>query len=134
MFNTVIKRDGREVPFEAQKIENAIIKAFKATGELTKENDILTMAKAIELVVETGLRNAGFDKPSVEEIQDEVEKSLMKFGFTGTAKAYILYRTQHQKVRNTESTFLDNKPCSVCHLRSTTSSPGPHAGFSPFLP
>ena len=107
MFNTVIKRDGREVPFEAQKIENAIIKAFKATGELTKDNDILTMAKAIELVVETGLRNAGFDKPSVEEIQDEVEKSLMKFGFTGTAKAYILYRTQHQKVRNTESTFLD---------------------------
>ncbi|MBQ5961084.1 MAG: ribonucleoside triphosphate reductase [Firmicutes bacterium] len=107
MFNTVIKRDGREVPFEAQKIENAIIKAFKATGELTKDNDILTMAKAIELVVETGLRNAGFDKPSVEEIQDEVEKSLMKFGFTSTAKAYILYRTQHQKVRNTESTFLD---------------------------
>ena len=41
MFNTVIKRDGREVPFEAQKIENDIIKAFKATGELSKENDIL---------------------------------------------------------------------------------------------
>ncbi|MBQ8142579.1 MAG: ribonucleoside triphosphate reductase [Bacilli bacterium] len=107
-MESVIKRDGTKVSFEAEKIENAIAKAFISTNEIPAR-DISTMARAVELIVETSLNSQGKRTPTVEEIQDEVENALMKYGYQQTAKAYILYRNQHEKVRKTQDTLLDYK-------------------------
>lgn len=107
-MENVIKRNGTTVRFDATKIENAVAKAFMATGELSAR-DISTMARAIELVVETKLNDSGDLLPTVEQIQDEVELALMKFGYPVTAKSYILYRTQRQKIRSAKDTLLDYK-------------------------
>jgi anaerobic ribonucleoside-triphosphate reductase len=107
-MENVIKRDGTSVKFEAEKIENAIAKAFISTEEIPAR-DISTMARAIELIVETHFSNLGKKDAGVEEIQDEVEKALMTCGYQKTAKAYILYRESHEKIREAESTFIDYK-------------------------
>lgn len=104
----VIKRNGEAVSYDAKKIENAIAKAFTATEEISP-GDIATMARAITLIVETALREAEYTSPAVEQIQDKVETTLMKCGYQKTAKAYILYRSQHQKARDTRNTLLDYK-------------------------
>lgn len=90
------KRDGRIVDFDSQKIVAAIFKAGKETGEF-KESQA---AKLSKIVVAT-LLERGFDGeiPSVEEVQDIVEETLMQEGFYKTAKAYILYREQHKTLR-----------------------------------
>lgn len=107
-LKNVIKRNGETVPFDERKIENAISKAFRATEEIA-EADVPTMARAITLIVETALREAECITPAVEQIQDKVETALMKCGYQKTAKAYILYRSQHQKARDTKNTLLDYK-------------------------
>ncbi len=104
----VKKRNGSTAPFQASKIENAVAQAFMATEEIGTR-DLSTMSRAIELMVETSLNDSGVQAPTVEEIQDMVEATLMKCGYNKTAKAYILYRSQHQKVRETKSTLLDYK-------------------------
>ncbi|MBQ6734113.1 MAG: ribonucleoside triphosphate reductase [Lachnospiraceae bacterium] len=107
-FQTVVKRSGEEAAFDQSKIENAVAKAFVATNEV-EARDLSTMARAVTLIVDTSLKEAGFTKPTVEQIQDAVETSLMKCGYQKTAKAYILYRSQHQKARDTKNTLLDYK-------------------------
>ena len=97
-LKSVVKRNGEEAPFDGKKIENAIAKAFLATGEV-EVRDISTMARAIELIVRTNLKDVARENPTVEQIQDAVELALMKCGYQQTAKAYILYRSQHQKAR-----------------------------------
>lgn len=107
-MKNIIKRNGSVVPFEAKKIEDAIAKAFVSTSEIPAR-DISTMARAVELIVESSLTNRGPITPTVEDIQDEVEKALMQCGYQKTAKSYILYRNQHEKVRKAEDTLLDYK-------------------------
>ena len=107
-WKNVIKRNGTTVPFDEKKIENAVSRAFTATGEIA-ESDIPAMSRAVTLIVETALREAEVITPAVEQIQDRVETALMKCGYQRTAKAYILYRSQHQKVRDTKNTLLDYK-------------------------
>lgn len=107
-LKNVVKRNGDTVPFDEKKIESAIARAFTATAEIA-ESDIPTMARAITLIVETALREAEYITPAVEQIQDKVETALMKCGYQKTAKAYILYRSQHQKARDTKNTLLDYK-------------------------
>ena len=102
----IIKRDGKKVQFEAEKIENAIAKAFVSTNEVPAR-DVSAMSRAIELMVVTSLGNKGIYIPTVEQIQDEVESALMKCGYQATAKAYILYRSQHEKVREISKPMLD---------------------------
>ena len=104
----VVKRNGKVVDFQPEKIENAVARAFVSTEELDAR-DISTMARAIELVVTTSLDEKKVEIPTVEEIQDEVEGALMKFGYSRTAKAYILYRKNHQNIRETKDTLLDYK-------------------------
>ncbi|MCW3980530.1 MAG: ribonucleoside triphosphate reductase [Candidatus Bathyarchaeota archaeon] len=90
------KRDGRLEPFDQKRITNAILKAAKAVGgkdlELAQRlsNQVVTHLK--ERFSEDGV-------PMVEEIQDLVEKVLIEGGHARTAKAYILYRKQHQEIR-----------------------------------
>ncbi len=108
IMKNIIKRDGTEVAFEPEKIENAVFKAFVSTSEIPAR-DISSMARAVELIVESTLNANGKDSATVEEIQDVVESTLMKVGYPNTAKAYILYRNQHEKVRKAENTLIDYK-------------------------
>ena len=94
-FDRIVKRDGRVVPFESGKITNAILKAGRATGEFGE-------VEARRLTIRVlSLAQAMFDNgaPGVEEIQDLVEEVLLASPFKRTAKAYILYRDQHARIR-----------------------------------
>ncbi len=95
MFKTIIKRDGRIVKFDASKITNAIEKAGKATGEFQGDVAKKFTIKVLNLAYQI-LNDA---PPSVEQIQDIVEEVLIFSPFSKTAKAYILYREQHSKLR-----------------------------------
>jgi anaerobic ribonucleoside-triphosphate reductase len=95
MFTEIEKRDGSIVPFEAQKITNAIARAGKATGEFEDK-----AAKRLTLRVLTLAEQLMGDKtPTVEEIQDIVEEVLLSSTYRKTAKAYIIYRDQHARIR-----------------------------------
>lgn len=106
----VRKRDGRVVPFDSRKIAAAIGKAFGATGEgdpqLAGElSEVVTMALS-------RLRptRAGGWVPTIEEIQDLVERVLMETGYSRTAKAYILYRDKRAKIRESVSVRQEEDP------------------------
>lgn len=108
----ITKRDGSVQPFTLDKIEHAILKAFKETGEGDEAKAKAVAEKAHSLVVEmcTKAATAAPDTPeakkcieghpTVEEIQDLVEKALMEMDFFDTAKAYILYRSARKKLRS----------------------------------
>lgn len=96
----VIKRDGREVDFDKTKIEEAIKKAFKATGyDLHSGNTILDVIDNIADKIKTNIVRV-YEKITVEDIQDLVEHELMGSKFTDVAKSYILYRNERTKVRD----------------------------------
>jgi anaerobic ribonucleoside-triphosphate reductase len=90
------KRNGRIVSFQKEKIVLAVAKAGKATGEFGKE-EAKRIADSVTRVLNK--KYDGFKIPTVEEIQDIVEDSLMKRGWYKTARAYILYRSKHAKLR-----------------------------------
>lgn len=96
-LKNVIKRDGRNVPFEGAKVVEAIRKAGRGTGEFGKE-EAVRLADIVRGILEkvVGLRKTEI---SVEQIQDTVEQVLMAAGHFQTAKAYILYRAEHAKLR-----------------------------------
>ena len=91
MITKIRKRDGREVPFNIEKITNAIFKAAVAAGG----SDYHTAESLAEQVAET-LEHGKEKVPSVEEIQDTVEKTLIESGHARTAKKFILYRAEEQ--------------------------------------
>ena len=95
-MNYVRKRDGKLESFDSERITNAIWKAAKAVGGQDREQ-----AKRItdEVLAELKSRFGEDGCPTVEEIQDIVEKMLIENGHAQTAKAYILYRKQHQDMR-----------------------------------
>ena len=105
MITKVRKRDGRLVDYDIGKVENAIAKAMISLGDV-EIKDCKKMAKITEL----NLMEQFEDKiPSVEDIQDIVERVLMTNGYENVAKAYILYRRDHEKVRNIQNTMMDYK-------------------------
>jgi len=97
VIKKVTKRDGRLVDFNQEKITNAILKAAKATGEF-KDKKI-----AKELTAKVLKKIEKKTNISVEEIQDSVEDTLILSKYKKTAKAYIIYRDQHQKMREIEN-------------------------------
>ena len=104
MFTEIRKRDGRIVPFDAEKITDAIFKAAKAVGgENRKIAENLTNQVVKELV------KLGYNGviPTVEEVQDVVEKVLIENGHARTAKAYILYRDRRTRIRDGKSDLMD---------------------------
>ena len=102
----VLKRNGKTVPFELSKIEKAIEKAFIACDTQYNENILDFLALKVTADFEPKVQK---NLISVEDIQDSVEAVLIQAGYTEVAKAYILYRKQHEKKRQMESTFLDYK-------------------------
>ncbi|MDR3256432.1 MAG: ribonucleoside triphosphate reductase [Endomicrobium sp.] len=100
-FSSIVKRNGIRETFNPQKIAAAIAKAGKATCEFGQDiADKLTI-KALSLLRDT----IEDKKPTVEEIQDIVEEVLLSSVYKKTAKAYILYRDQHNKIRKITSAF-----------------------------
>lgn len=95
MHEKIKKRDGRLVKFNAEKITNAIAKAGAATGEF----DVMSAKKLTIKVL--NLAEKLFDNKvmTVEEIQDIVEEVLLASPYRRTARAYIIYREQHARLR-----------------------------------
>jgi ribonucleoside-triphosphate reductase len=104
-ISRIKKRDGRIVPFETDKIAQAIFKAAKAVGG----KDIGIAQELADKVVEIAQYVDDDEIATVEGIQDLVEKVLVKNGHYKTAKAYILYRKQHDDIRKAGQLFLNNK-------------------------
>ena len=99
---SIRKRNGEQVPFDAGKIREAIRKACAAVPEekiASKKLDELTAAVVAAI--------PGRRIPTVEQIQDLVEEALIREGFARTAKAYILYRAEHAKIRQSEGDLME---------------------------
>ncbi|HTO21115.1 MAG TPA: anaerobic ribonucleoside-triphosphate reductase, partial [Spirochaetia bacterium] len=95
MFVSIKKRNGTVVPFRPDKITTAIARAGKATGEFDEDAaDRLTLR-----VLALAQQALPGGVPSVEQIQDVVEEVLLTSQFRATAKAYIIYREQHARIR-----------------------------------
>ena len=111
----VIKRDGSEVELNLEKISGAIVKAFDATQVQYNQAivDLLTLRVTADM---QGKVKEG--KVQVEEIQDSVEKVLEQAGYAESAKAFILYRKQREKMRNMKSTILDYKELVNSYVKS----------------
>ena len=90
---TIIKRDGRIVPFEISKIENAIAKCFKNL-KTEPNTPIPELARRVVNII-----SAKHKDPSVENVQDAAEVVLQAAGEFEAAKHYILYRAEHAKLR-----------------------------------
>ena len=97
----IVKRDGAIVAFDATKIENAILKAAKVTKEFDESAAKKVTQKVVMMAQEVANRKeSNLKAPTVEEVQDAVELALYSFGYTATAKAYILYREQRTRIRD----------------------------------
>ena len=102
----IVKRDGSVVDFNLSKIINAISKAFDAVGRNYHPSVIEMIALHVVSDFENKIKDG---KVNVEAIQDSAEKILSDAGYSDVAKAYILYRKQHEKARNVGSTLIDYK-------------------------
>ena len=104
MYNYIKKRDGRKVKFNDRKIMSAIERAGLETGEFA-ETEADKLAKKVLARAEKELTEK---VPGVEQIQDIVEEVLLSSRYKKTAKAYIIYRDQHKKLREiTDAAHLD---------------------------
>jgi len=101
-IKTIVKRDGREVPFDVSRIQKAIFKAAQAVGG----SDQMT-AWRLAIQVYDYLKETENLKPTVEEVQDVVEKVLIENGHARTVKAYILYRDKRTQVRTAKALLLN---------------------------
>ncbi len=102
----VLKRDGRVADFNITKIKDAITMAFDACEKQYHPDTVDFLALKVTADFEPKIEDG---KVSVENIQDSVESVLIKAGYDEVAKAYILYRKQHEKMRNINATMLDYK-------------------------
>lgn len=101
IVETIVKRDGRIVPFNKDNITNAIMKAVKAVGG----SDEVEAARMADIVVEE-LEQIGEKSTNIQVVQDLVEKVLIKEGHAKTAKEYILFRSKRDEVREMNSSLM----------------------------
>ena len=104
MLTKIQKRDGRTVPFNIEKIADAIYKAARAVGG-NDYQEATEMAEKVCAYLETNETTSG-KLPTVEEVQDAVEKVLVESGHAKTAKAYILYRADRTRVREMNTSLM----------------------------
>lgn len=98
----VVKRDGREVEFNTDKIRNAIKKASNEVGESLKESEVLICIQRVIKYIEESQK----EKVSVEEVQNLVEKALVDSGHTNIEKAYSAYRRERTRIRDIKSDLM----------------------------
>lgn len=99
--DTIVKRDGSTAEFDVERIRSAIARAGAATGELS---DVEAHLLARQVSVRLARRAT---PPHVEEIQDGVEHLLIDSGYTATARAFIVYREQHHRLRDSRHAVVD---------------------------
>ena len=99
MIETIVKRNGAVLAFDAQKIVTAV---GKAMGAVSGTIDDAVAHRVADRVVSV-LEQKGIEVPTVENVQDEVEAALMEAGETETAKAYIIYRRKRELVRQSKN-------------------------------
>ena len=102
MITKIQKRDGRFVSFSIDKIADAIYKAARAVGGHDYESALLLAEKVCELLE----KKSEGDVPTVEQVQDTVEKVLIENGNAKTAKAYILYRADRTRTREMNTSLM----------------------------
>ncbi len=102
MVTKIVKRDGRRVPFNIEKISKAIYKAAVSVGGSDYQEAEDLAAKVCEYID----KNIKEDCPTVEQIQDAVEKILIEEGHATTAKAYIIYRAERTRQRELKSDIM----------------------------
>lgn len=102
VITKIRKRDGREVPFNIEKISNAIFKAAQAVGG----HDYSISMELAEKVALIASEKFNGTTPGVEDIQDIVEKVLIESGHAKTAKEYILYRAERSRVREMNTRLM----------------------------
>ncbi|MEM5836453.1 MAG: ribonucleoside triphosphate reductase [Candidatus Aenigmatarchaeota archaeon] len=115
----IIKRDGRIVDFDQNKITEAIWKAAQAVGGKDRSLSEKLSFQVVELLKKQ-LKPG--EIPTVEQVQDLVEKVLVENGHYKTAKAYILYRALHNQIRELVDSYLDEKTWLVRENANTTFS------------
>ena len=104
MITSIKKRDGRIVPFDQEKIEQAIEKSFMASGSQKSQE---TAQELAGIVVQEIERDENLPAvPSVEQVQDVVERVLIERGFVRSAKSYILYRAERSRVREMNTRLM----------------------------
>jgi ribonucleoside-triphosphate reductase len=123
IFQSIQKRDGRVVDFELEKITDAIFKAAQAVGG----DDMQTAHHLAAMVVDYLAREMKLALPSVEEVQDAVEKVLIENGHARTAKAYILYRDHRTRIREGKTELMD----AVGEILVETNRENANVGNSP---
>lgn len=99
----VIKRNGVRVSFNAQKIFSALRRAGEATGEFGSDEAQALGDDAIKVLI----HRFGNQAPAVEQIQDVVEHALIAANYFKSARAYIVYREQHAKLRQDYKALVD---------------------------
>lgn len=99
----VLKRDGRRLPFDAARIRSAIARAGLVTGEFGEDEADLLSAQVTKVLIH---RFHG-QPPAIEQIQDVVEQTLIAANHLKTARAYIVYREQHARLRQDKKTLVD---------------------------
>ena len=102
MITKIVKRDGRKVTFSVDKIAKAIYKSASAVGG----HDYEVAEELAEKVCQYLERNAKTNCPTVEQVQDAVEKVLIEEGHAATAKSYILYRADRTRKRDMNSDIM----------------------------
>ena len=111
----VIKRDGAVRDFDATKIIHALERAGQSTGELTPE----AAREVTQRGVLPRLAALGGITPHIEQLQDAVECALFDAGYRVTLRAYIVYREQHRKLRETRKTLVDVESSMNEYLQQT---------------
>lgn len=101
MIIKIKKRDGRTVTFNIEKIASAIYKAAQSVGGSDYEEALQLAGKVVDMLMSMNLTS-----PTVEEIQDCVEKVLIEEGHAATAKAYILYRSTRTRAREMNTRLM----------------------------
>ena len=115
IIKKVRKRDGALVDFDKERITNAIFKAAVEVGGRDRRIAERLSDEVVKILEEKFVDAI----PSVEDIQDIVEKVLIERGHARTAKAYILYRKQHEEMRKVKSTFLEVERVVDDYLRQS---------------
>ena len=98
------KRDGREVPFDQEKIEHAIFAAFQGSGSAKGHETAQALTDKVVQTLEDDENISA--TPTVEQVQDVVERVLIEKGFVRSAKAYILYRAERSRVREMNTRLM----------------------------
>ena len=98
------KRDGREVPFDQDKIEHAIFSAFQGSGSAKGHETAQALTNKVVQELEDDENISA--TPTVEQVQDVVERVLIEKGFVRSAKAYILYRAERSRVREMNTRLM----------------------------